>query len=128
MGITAYWHDDTKTIMRLDYIDAWTLDEFYESAKQAHFMIGEVTHSVDLIINMRDNRTTPAKILSSARHMNELVQPNQRLTIMVGSPPFVKALIKVANQIMPKITEKLRYVNTLDEAFAIIQRQDSKVK
>lgn len=128
MGIAIYWHDDTKTIMRLDFIGEWTLDEFYESTRQTYFMIGEVPYIVDLVINMSENKVTPAKILSSARHMNELVQPNQRLTIMVSVPPFMKALIKVANHIMPKITEKLRYVNTLDEAFVIIQHQNTKVK
>ncbi|GEM_PF-1669663 len=110
------------------YAGRWALDELYEKAKQANLTIGEVTHSVDLIINMRNNTTTPTKLLSSARHINELVQPNQRFTIIVSAPPFMKALLRIAIQIIPKIMANLRYVNTLDEAFAIIEQENIKVR
>ncbi|MBC7869281.1 MAG: hypothetical protein H7Y09_00465 [Chitinophagaceae bacterium] len=126
MTISVYWHDENKQIVRIEYSEMWSLDELYKISLKSHQMVGEVSHQVDILVDLRRSRVAPTQLLSSARYVNSLVQPNQGLIVTVGAPTFLKALIRVAGRIMPQVTAKLRYVNTLDEAFDTIQQYESK--
>lgn len=51
MGVTVYWDVEIQDVVRIDFSEQWTWEEFDKAVDDAYQLICSVTHTVDLLIN-----------------------------------------------------------------------------
>jgi hypothetical protein len=117
MPITVSWDNEEKTIVRQTYIGKWTWDEFYAAGEEFAVLAGTVTHTVHLLIDMRQAGPLPGGALSHIGAMNRL-PPNMGRIVAVGVGSFVMKMFNVAAAVRPAIKERILIVATLDEAYS----------
>jgi len=116
------WADDSHTILIQKYEGVCTLDDFHRTVDESNQALATVSHPVDLILDMTSMRISAKQLLSAASHAERKVPQNQRLLLVVGAPPFIKAIVKAASKIAPNATRNLHFLNTMAEAYTIIEK------
>lgn len=85
-------------------------------------MIDSVNHKVDSIFDFTLSSITPPKLLSSLERMEATHNENERLMIMVNASAYIKSLTKIAKLLAPKTFAHVHFADTLESAYALIQR------
>lgn len=124
MPITAKWDNEQKTIIRIDYLDGFTWDEFDTVAvREVVAMLDSVNYKVD-IISYVGEVTAPKDTLAK---LPEVVaspafsHPNTGLLVMLEASSFIEILINVASRIGE--VDKFTFTPTLDEAYKAIRER-----
>ena len=126
MGITVVWDDDAKSIIRWDFEDHWTWEEFYQGFDQSLEMAQSVTHRIDVIPETTHTEHMPPGALTQFRRVFEKSPPHMQLTVVTGANTFGRAILNIFIRLNRIST--WRIANTLDEARAIIaqDREESQ--
>lgn len=51
MGVLVYWDVEVNDVVRIDFSEQWTWEEFDKAVDDAYQLICSMTHAVDLLIN-----------------------------------------------------------------------------
>ena len=122
MTINIRWQNEKKTVLLQSYEDLWTLAEYQHATETVYGMLEEVSHPVDLIIDLTLSTTLTADLLTYAERgaqlKSEHVHNNQRRVIIVGASLLLKTIMKFNNTMM-WLAEGVDYADTVDEAMVI---------
>ena len=86
-------------------------------------MLESVDHPVDSIFDFSHSTFSPKNLLSTAEKMESDLNNNHRLAILIKANVYIKSMLKVARVFAPQALANLHFVNSLDEAYAIIDQQ-----
>lgn len=76
MPITVNWNDRKKELIKSQFQDPWTLEEFIEARKTWYRMIKAVDYRVPLLLDLRASHDAP---MGALRHFSALHRtPHQR--------------------------------------------------
>jgi hypothetical protein len=122
MPINVTWKNAAKTILVFSYEGRWDLNDFYQSNEKANFMLDEVDHPVDLVLDVVASRTAPNGLMNAMNNTSRKLHPNTRLMIMVGLNVFARALINMYFKIYPAMYKErpIYFASNDDEIQAII--------
>ena len=120
MVIELVWEDTDRTILRHIYQDAWSVDDFLKAVNESRALLLEVSHPVDLIIDMCEAAGPPPQIMSAYQYADRMVPPNQRLIVMVNPNEYMKAFNNIVGKIAPRASENRYLVKSLSEAHDLI--------
>jgi hypothetical protein len=126
MPITAHWDNEDRTVIRIHLDDPWNMDEYTKATASAWSLIDSVTYTVHLIIDFTDAATFPKNMLSGAMRTNSHIHPRQGLVVGVKISPYLRAVMRVAVRVFPRLGQNLFFTQTLKEAYDLIQKQSSK--
>ncbi len=122
------WLDDRRTILHQRYLNGFSLTDFYLAAEASAAMLATVDHPVDIIISMEAKSLPKLNgAFSLAQYVNRIVPPNQRLVVAVGVNSLLRSMVEASRKIAPKATEKTYFVDTLDDALALIQNYNAQL-
>jgi hypothetical protein len=123
MGVKAVWDNEQHTIVRYDLSGKWTWDEFFTAYEDAKMMLAATPYVVHFILNPTDAASRshlPPGIVSRIGSVGRTRLPNAGITVAVGSSNFVKSLVNTAARLYPRIRKQYQFVETLDEARALL--------
>lgn len=126
MGIHITWANDEKTIICHTYDAEWTVTDYYHLIDRHVKELATVSHTVDIINDLRNVATVPESILSAIRHAIRVAPLNEGINVMVGATMLIQMLVGSANISVKGETPSLIQTSTLEEAFAIIQKERAK--
>ena len=122
MTIINKWGDSQKTIIHTIFDGNWTLEEYHKMIDEMHTMVLSVDHTVHFISDFSASRSSPAKLLSAGRHMeNTKTKKRTGISVMVKADPFLKAIASVAQKMFLKDT-KMYFCNSIEEAYLIAEK------
>lgn len=121
MVYDIFWYDDEKTILCQRFQQSLTTTDIKEAANMSAAMLATVPHAVDIIIEVDDPPLLLKDLLETTQHLNRIVPPNQRLVIVIGAGHLLRSMIAIWGKIAPKATEKIHFMDTLDDALAYIE-------
>lgn len=131
MPILTYWEDDTKRILREDFIGQWTVDDILHMVAQSRQMVSSVDYPVDTIVDVSRSLTNPAKIFmlpnSKIREIRALTPPNQRLVLVMGMNVVWASIVKLLIRIASFADNTVHPVTSLEEAYAVIHQLDASI-
>lgn len=81
---------------------------------------------MDIIIEADNLPLLIKDMIETVQHLNRMAPPNQRLVIVIGADHLLRSMIAVWGKIAPKATEKIHFLDTLDEALAFIESYRSR--
>lgn len=120
MPYTVDWGNQEHTILIQTYHGDVTDHDFMSVVELSATMLGQVNHPVDIIIDTTDSRINISNMIVMMIYANKKVPPNQRLVVGIGAPPILRQVIMVGRRVAPKATEKVHFVDSLEEALRII--------
>ena len=120
MGARSYWHDDRKTILRQVYEGRCVAADFHTCINDAYRMVNTVHHPVDIIVDMTQATFIGTSFLSAQGNSEAKAQDNQRMAVLVGAPPFIRALVNIGKKVAPKTTKNIHFAKTIEEALILI--------
>lgn len=119
MAIKVIWDDETKTILRYDFIGNWTWNEFYAASAEFHAQLDSVDHKVDTIINLTDSAGMPGNVLSQAYSAFQNQHPNDTgLNVIVSKGMLIQILVNTFSRVYSNFTEnfEIHLVFSLEDA------------
>lgn len=127
MAIQVSWANAEQTIIHTIYHGEWTLDDFHIGIDETYALTTSVQHTVHFISDFRESKSTPTKLLSAGRHVDNKKTANMGVSVMVGTNAFMKALVGLGRKLFLS-DFNLHLVNTIEEAYAVIQAHDPNVR
>lgn len=120
-----YWHDAEQTIIIHLVTQSWDWETAYESIKMLNETVLQQDNDVYTIHHLQALSSFIPKGRNILTHFRRLVQfdpPNERLVILVAKSSIMTTFLKTVFQgaSLSGIGSKYRFVETMDEAFAII--------
>jgi hypothetical protein len=126
--ITVSWDDDAQTAIRWDIPGEVEKPDFHKALQQSQQMMTSQSHTVHIIINPQQGANPPRGAIAMFKNAGETAPPNQGFTVIVGSgDAYPRLLLVTFNRIYKHLSEKIRFVTTLDEAREFLQAEALKV-
>ena len=122
MSITNTWDDEAKTIIRIDYNEGWTWDDFEAAQIEVGEMLGSVEHEVDSVV-MLNTGSTPQGILAKFSNVAAspvFTYPNSGVVVVTGARGFIGTLADLFLKIQSQTAGKITMASTLEEAYEVI--------
>ncbi len=115
MNIAISWDDEAHTIIRFDYHQGWTWDDFSEAARIVNEMVGGRPYH--LIANFDPGAFPPMGALGRFKTAQESL-PEQTVVIVVGGGLFINTLVAAFSRVYRAISKNLMVAGSLEEARA----------
>ena len=128
MPIQVFWDNAEKTIVRREMSGKWTWDEFFESQQAVNSMLEGLPQTVDQIFDVRQAAALPQGALTQLRSATNQRAYNSGLRVVVGPNRFYEVMFTMLAKIMPHLKESVVMVETLDDAYQLIQESRNKVE
>ena len=125
MPIKPMWDNEEKTIMRIDFIGEFTVDEYVAGVREQTAMLDSVDHKVDFISYVADI-SLPKDTLANLAKLTDtpaLTHPNAGIVVTVGDSRFVEIMGNIFGKVGGQQAGKLVFASTLEEAYEIIKEQ-----
>jgi hypothetical protein len=119
MGVEVKWGDEAQTVLEYSFTDPWRWDDFYLCSDQARQMLADVDGTITVIIDLCKSRGLPPGAMTHFRRLGR-DDPQRSRVILVGMNSFIRTFSNILMRFYPKAAEKVRFVATLDEAYAVI--------
>ena len=116
MRIEVSWDNAEKTIIRYDYGEDWTWEDFHDANQKSNRMAASVTHIVDLIVDFTHGSPPPAGSLGRFRKAMEDAPKNRGIIVIVGGSFFINSLVAVFSRIYRALGRRLMTAGTVEEA------------
>jgi hypothetical protein len=122
MPVSACWHDEACTILRLDIQSPWSLPELSAALTQCRSLMSSVEHPVDVIWDASQAHSLPQNMISHfILHSEDAQVPsNQAAVIVIVRTTLLRSFALLAKRALPNVTRNMHVTATLKEAEAII--------
>lgn len=122
MPVSVAWHDEARTIVRLNLISPWTLAELGDAVRASREMITSIPGTVDVIWDATEAGSLPSNVITHFLLNLEIVQvpANQGAVVVVAHSTFLQTFARLAKRSLPKITRNMHITDTLPNADALI--------
>jgi hypothetical protein len=126
LGISAQWDNEEKTIILVTIDSEWTWADLIAIDAQTTAMYESVGHTVDLVVDARQNKLVLTGFLSYARSLLDITwHPLAGNAVVFGAGSRVQALFDAAALVAGKRFERVRFVESLDEARALLKQMSA---
>ena len=122
--IDVYWDDNEKTIVRHDYTESWTWEDYIQAANKTREMMDSVSYTVDVIMDLGERGMMPEVAFFEGCSMTDAQKhSNAGLKIAISSSNFGKDFGNLFNRLYPDMSDSLhiRFASSLPEAYSMIQ-------
>ena len=116
LSVNVRWEDEEETILLLEFSGAWTTEDYLNAAEEARQLILSKSYRVCLISSFEPNQMLPQGFLIKVYKFQRQIPPNQSLSVVVGTSPFVRSVFSVLQKVTARTGGRIRLVNTLEEA------------
>jgi hypothetical protein len=123
MAIKVMWDDTAQRIVRYDFDEQWTWEDFFAAKKQAYRMIDEVARKVAVIMTTPTNVALPPNMLTHGLSALRNKHPNTLVVAFVITKPFLRAMLTTMSKVSRLAESSTVVVSTLDEARALVAKR-----
>jgi len=122
MPVSATWHDDAHTIVRVEFRDPWNMVELSEGIRVSRQLMDSVSYTVDAIWDSTRTKGIPANLFSHFMMPNEdtKIPANQGAVVVVVHGALLQTFAGMAKRLLPQITKNMHITNNLQAADAKI--------
>ena len=123
MPIRVEWGNPEKTILLETMAGNWTVMDINIMLAEVKAMMTEVPHRVDIIADLTDANFTFDNLLPLVNRTQHSRPLNGGTVVGVNVPRSLKAVIALAARFSPKVAEDIRFVDSLEEAYALLRNR-----
>ena len=132
MSIDVRWDNADKTIIRWQFNDNWTWDDYYGALQISRQLCRQATYIVDIIVDMRDSKTLPNNVFTHAQNALQTSSLNSGSIVVIGINPLLRSAYSAFKRLYDTMTRSSRnelYLVALEtKAYQIIQEVQARRK
>jgi hypothetical protein len=125
MPVQVVWDDEAQTVVRQIYEGHTILDDYISATDEVARLAKTVPHTIHSVMDRTRIVRTPGSMLPAMRYANQHVPPNLGLRIVLKASMFTRIIVDVGRRVAPHLVQNLFFVETLDEARALIEKHRS---
>lgn len=129
MTVTSHWlnNDPTTEIVHIEFIGAWTWDEFWNSIEKEldPLLLSLPGQGGCTIVDLRQGGKLPPDAINQASRMLR-GGTKWDMTVIVGNSQFAKMLLSIITRLLPKLINSVAMTNNFDDAARIINDHRAK--
>jgi hypothetical protein len=122
MGIYIAWDTPAQTAVRLDFEGKWTWLDFDYVMNQSADLIKQVSHPVDIILNIQNSGPLAAGAVMELRDLRQPMPQNRGALIAVGEDHFARAIMEILTRVYGELGEEYYVASSLDAARASLKK------
>lgn len=122
MTIQVHWDGYDTSIIRWTVEGWWDWDDFEAAAEESRALRALVDHPVALIITIDDDAFGPEG-LTHVRYALMLSPDNREMVVIATLHPHALHLLDTLCHLYPEVCDTLFVVASVDDAYAVIDRQ-----
>ncbi len=122
-AIVLGWHDDQQTILRADFSQDWTWEEFVNTYDQIMIMTrGAAPRRIDLILvnGAKYFRVPPGNPWPAVRRLAASIPENAGIQVQVGGTRTSVIFQNMQRYFSQEAAARTFFAETLDEALSVI--------
>jgi hypothetical protein len=120
MAITVEWANEQKTAFCWTFEGRWTWIEYSAGMQRSNTLAREVSHRIDVIVDMRNSGVVPTSALSYIKFERADQPEKMGRIVVVGASPLVRTIILVLGRLNHDFDVRFQIVKTIDEAYKIL--------
>jgi hypothetical protein len=122
MPVEQHWQNESRTLIRVRAFGVWNWRDFHQTMQRAILRMFEVTHAVDVIIDLRGTIRLPAGAVGHIRSMGKSQHVNMPArVIIIGADADLRARIGAADGIYQTTDALIHFVDDDDAAAALLE-------
>jgi hypothetical protein len=129
MPIRMNWDDEEKTIYRCTVSGRWTLHEFLDCNAMFHSDMGQVSHLVITIVDLRGAKLTSGTLIDAIDVIRTRPVPNADIIIAISGSGLWQRTFNTIQQLFgglfPVFNPRVRWVTSDREAYQVIAKHRS---
>jgi hypothetical protein len=123
MKVSVRWDNAEQTIIRYDFDDLWSWEDFYSTQRIGQEMINQTTHCHPIgTLFVMPHPTMPQNILSNTRTGMSTKHPRVFLIVVVSRNRYVKMLYEILIKLYRPLANEMVRTDTLEEARELLLR------
>ena len=115
MAIEVSWYNDEKTILYIDYLNRWTLEEFHDMLQKSN-RLTDGSRPFVVIGDFSKSSMIPNGLLSTGRRIEQITPSHRLMLILVQPNTLMQMLVRTVSKIYPKMVNNASIVGSLNEA------------
>ncbi len=123
MGIRVQWDDPSKRMIRFDFDEQWTWEDFFRAKKESYNLIDSVGRKVAVIMVAPQTMNLPPNMLTHGLSALRSKHINTHVVIFVITTSFLRAMITTMTKVSRLAQSSTSVVSTLDEARALAAKR-----
>jgi hypothetical protein len=123
MGIRVQWDDAAQKIIRFDFDEQWTWEDFFAAKKQSYNLIDEVARKVAVIMVAPPNMVLPPNMLTHGLSALRNKHTNTYLVVFVLNNSFLRTMLSTMAKVSRLAESSTSVVSSLDEARALAAKR-----
>lgn len=116
--IEVMWGDPAKEAIVAIYQPGFSAEEAIQASKQAYQMTETVPHTVHIIMDFSQIKSSPPGILTRLPELAQLIHPRAGRYVLVGG----RGLVSLLAELFSKVYRQIETAPTVDEAYAGLHR------
>lgn len=128
MPVLVDWDNPEKTIIRYQFIDPWTWQEYHETHARGWALISTVRYTVDLILDFNQGGGMPSSALRHFQNAVESVHPNRGYVVIITTNPLIRSVMNALVRIYRYRSDGVNgaFASDLEEAYRIIANRRAR--
>ena len=123
MGVQVIWDDSARTIIRQIYTGDIVVEDYYRAVDEFVKLAESVDHIVHSIMDRTHVTSSSTSLVQALRYGNRKIPSHVGLRIIVKPTLMTRIFVDIGRRIAPNLVQKVHYVETLEEAYALIGRE-----
>lgn len=116
------WDNDDKTIMRYVASGAWNWNEFHKNMRRSTLWFDQVSHPVDVIVDLRGGNKLPAGAIGHLRSLGTKIHANSTgRAVILGVDAETQRKLGAVDGVYDDGEHQLRFVETDEAAYRAIE-------
>jgi|SRR5690606_450614 len=116
------WDNDDKTIMRYVASGAWNWNEFHKNMRRSTLWFDQVSHPVDVIVDLRGGNKLPAGAIGHLRSLGTKIHANSTgRAVILGVDAETQRKLGAVDGVYDDGERQLRFVETDEAAYRAIE-------
>ncbi len=122
MSVHVDWDNPERTILRHQFDGRWTIEDLRMSAVKAWDMMRQVSHHVDVILDLRNGHLLPSGVMSQSNRILNNRPDNAGIIVLVGINNLIQQLARVFEKTYGTFHPgfRLHIANSVEEAHRYI--------
>lgn len=130
MPVSVQWDNAEHSILRWTFLGRWTWDDYFVCCVSIRREMLRVNHAIDVILDLNDSGRIPSASFTAARETLMRVQKHIDTIVIVATNPMIRSLYEVFRKLNQEVMRQsnitLHLVQSLDDAYALVNQQASQ--
>jgi hypothetical protein len=120
VGVSVFWDNEVKTIVRYLCDEHWTWEEFFAAKDQAYTLIDTVAHNVGVIVDSPFTPVLPPNMLVEARKAIRTKHPNTKIAVLIIKNSVLRTIVTTMKHAAPVAGSLIEITSSLEDARRIV--------